>query len=59
MGNYYGAGTTSLNWHENQYDLVLRSGSNIGDKVSIVETRPKLYEVNLQSQLSAAAKGRR
>jgi D-alanyl-D-alanine carboxypeptidase/D-alanyl-D-alanine-endopeptidase (penicillin-binding protein 4) len=57
MGNYYGAGTTSLNWHENQYDLVLRSGSNIGDKVSIVETRPRLYEVNLQNQLLAAAKG--
>lgn len=57
MGNYYGSGTTSLNWHENQYDLVLRSGANIGDKVSIVETRPRLYEVNLQSEVKAAAKG--
>jgi D-alanyl-D-alanine carboxypeptidase/D-alanyl-D-alanine-endopeptidase (penicillin-binding protein 4) len=57
MGNYYGAGNTAINWHENQYDLVLKSGSNIGDKVSIVETRPKLYEVNLQSQLLSAAKG--
>jgi D-alanyl-D-alanine carboxypeptidase/D-alanyl-D-alanine-endopeptidase (penicillin-binding protein 4) len=59
MGNYYGSGTTSLNWHENQYDLVLRSGSNLGDKVSIVETRPKLYEINLQSQLTSAAKRHR
>ncbi|MES2372969.1 MAG: D-alanyl-D-alanine carboxypeptidase/D-alanyl-D-alanine-endopeptidase [Bacteroidota bacterium] len=57
MGNYYGAGNTGINWHENQYDLVLKSGANIGDKVSIVETRPKLYEVNLQSQVLAAAKG--
>lgn len=57
MGNYYGSGTTSLNWHENQYDLVLRSGANIGDKVSIAETRPRLYEVNLQSEVKAAAKG--
>ncbi|MES2332431.1 MAG: D-alanyl-D-alanine carboxypeptidase/D-alanyl-D-alanine-endopeptidase [Bacteroidota bacterium] len=57
MGNYYGAGHTAINWHENQYDLVLRSGANIGDKVSIVETRPKLYEVNLQSQVLSAAKG--
>jgi D-alanyl-D-alanine carboxypeptidase/D-alanyl-D-alanine-endopeptidase (penicillin-binding protein 4) len=57
MGNYYGAGNTALNWHENQYDLVLKSGANIGDKVSIVETRPRLYEVNLQSQLLSAAKG--
>src|SRR6478735_8083565 len=57
MGNYYGAGNTGINWHENQYDLVLKSGANIGDKVSIVETRPKLFEVNLQSQVRSAAKG--
>ncbi|MEO8172855.1 MAG: D-alanyl-D-alanine carboxypeptidase/D-alanyl-D-alanine-endopeptidase [Sediminibacterium sp.] len=57
MGNYYGAGNTAINWHENQYDLLLKSGSNIGDKVSIVETKPKLYEVNLQSQVVSAAKG--
>jgi len=57
MGNYYGAGNTALNWHENQYDLVLRSGATVGDKASIVETRPKLNEVNLQSQLLSAAKG--
>ncbi|MEO7531592.1 MAG: D-alanyl-D-alanine carboxypeptidase/D-alanyl-D-alanine-endopeptidase, partial [Sediminibacterium sp.] len=57
MGNYYGAGNSALNWHENQYDLVLKSGTHAGDKVSIVETKPKLYEVNLQSQLVSAAKG--
>jgi D-alanyl-D-alanine carboxypeptidase/D-alanyl-D-alanine-endopeptidase (penicillin-binding protein 4) len=57
MGNYYGAGSSALNWHENQYDLVLRSGNNVGDKVSIVETRPGLYGVNLQSQLLSGAKG--
>lgn len=57
MGNYYGAGVSSLNWHENQYDLVLRSGAVVGDKVSIVETRPRLYEVNLRNELTAGAKG--
>jgi D-alanyl-D-alanine carboxypeptidase/D-alanyl-D-alanine-endopeptidase (penicillin-binding protein 4) len=57
MGNYYGAGDAALNWHENQYDLVLRSDSVVGNKVSIIETRPRLYEVNLQSQLVSAAKG--
>jgi D-alanyl-D-alanine carboxypeptidase/D-alanyl-D-alanine-endopeptidase (penicillin-binding protein 4) len=46
MGNYYGAGNAALSWHENQYDLILKSGSNIGDKVSIVETKPKLYASN-------------
>lgn len=57
IGNYYGAGTSALNWHENQYDLILRSGKNIGDTVDIIETRPALAGTNLQSQLLAAAKG--
>lgn len=57
MGNYYGAGTSALNWHENQYDLVMRSGTVMGEKVSLVETKPRLYDVNLQSEVTAAAKG--
>ena len=57
IGNYYGAGTSALNWHENQYDLILRSGKNIGDTVDIIETRPALTGTNLQSQLLSAAKG--
>jgi serine-type D-Ala-D-Ala carboxypeptidase/endopeptidase (penicillin-binding protein 4) len=27
IGNYYGAGTSLLNWNENQYDIVFRSGA--------------------------------
>ncbi len=57
MGNYYGAGISALNWHENQYNLVLQSGSNEGDKVSIVETNPKLYKVNLESRVLSGRKG--
>ncbi len=57
MGNYYGAGIAALNWHENQYDLLLQSGTSVGDKVSIVETKPKLYAVNLLSQVLSGAKG--
>lgn len=57
MGNYYGAGNAALNWHENQYDLVLKSGTTIGDKVSIVETKPRLYQIKLESQVLSAAKG--
>lgn len=57
IGNYYGAGASGLNWRENQYDLVLRSGSNAGDPVEIVSTKPKLYHVNLYAEISSAAKG--
>ena len=57
IGNYYGAGSSALNWRENQYDLVLESGKIVGDKVSIVNTKPRLYGINLMSQLISANKG--
>ncbi len=57
MGNYYGAGSSALNWHENQYDLMLRSGSTIGSQVVIAGTKPRPYHIALESEVSAAAKG--
>ncbi|WP_276504671.1 D-alanyl-D-alanine carboxypeptidase/D-alanyl-D-alanine endopeptidase [Terrimonas pollutisoli] len=57
IGNYYGAGASILNWRENQYDIILKSGSNIGDAVSVVETKPALYSYSITSQASSAAKG--
>ena len=57
IGNYYGAGVSALNWRENQYDLVLQSGSNVGDKVSIVTMKPEPYGINLENRLLSAAKG--
>jgi len=56
IGNYYGAGADRINWRENQYDLVLRSGKIIGDRVEIVSTKPELINVNLKSEVLAGAK---
>lgn len=57
IGNYYGAGAASLNWRENQYDLVLRSGPGIGDAAIVVETKPQLYGIQFDSKVKGAAKG--
>jgi serine-type D-Ala-D-Ala carboxypeptidase/endopeptidase (penicillin-binding protein 4) len=57
IGNYYGAGAQGLNWNENQFDILLRSGKNIGDSVNIVRTEPYLYNYPLESKLVSAAKG--
>ncbi len=57
IGNYYGAGTAALNWRENQYDVKLMSGELVGGKVVIVKTEPRLYGINLSSQLLAASIG--
>lgn len=58
VGNYYGAGARSLNWLENQFDLILKSGNNIGDTVEIVGTKPDFVEgLNLKVLATSAGKG--
>ena len=58
IGNYYGAGASALNWRENQYDLILRSGKKIGEPVKIIATRPKfLPGIHLINELTSAEKG--
>ena len=56
IGNYYGAGSFGLNWHENQYDLHLQSTSTIGEKTKVLSTDP---EINLPfiNLVVAAKKG--
>lgn len=58
IGNYYGAGARAVNWRENQYDLFLRSGKNIGDAVDIAATKPAFITgLNLKTEAITAAKG--
>jgi D-alanyl-D-alanine carboxypeptidase/D-alanyl-D-alanine-endopeptidase (penicillin-binding protein 4) len=56
IGNYYGAGAAILNWRENQYDLFLKSGKEIGDPVQIVEISPKLHSLKINCWTTSAKK---
>ncbi|MGZ3922888.1 MAG: D-alanyl-D-alanine carboxypeptidase/D-alanyl-D-alanine endopeptidase [Flavisolibacter sp.] len=56
IGNYYGAGATGFNWRENQFDIILKSGKQLGDPVSIVKTQPTA-PVPLVSDAKSAARG--
>jgi D-alanyl-D-alanine carboxypeptidase/D-alanyl-D-alanine-endopeptidase (penicillin-binding protein 4) len=58
IGNYYGAGARAINWRENQYDLYLRSGKNIGDAVEAEGTKPTYVNgLNLKIMATSASKG--
>ncbi|MBD1395731.1 D-alanyl-D-alanine carboxypeptidase/D-alanyl-D-alanine-endopeptidase [Pontibacter sp. JH31] len=57
IANYYGAGAAKLNWRENQYDVILKSGKQVGDPVSVVRTVPSLNGYALRSELTSAAVG--
>ena len=56
IGNYYGAGASGFNWRENQYDVKLKSSDKIGTSVSVIGSFPKLFEVELISELKSAEK---
>ncbi len=56
IGNYYGAGATGVNWRENQFDIILKSGEKIGDPVSVVTTNPKSF-LPIISYAKSDAKG--
>ncbi|MBL7742873.1 MAG: D-alanyl-D-alanine carboxypeptidase/D-alanyl-D-alanine-endopeptidase [Chitinophagaceae bacterium] len=57
IGNYYGAGAGILNWRENQFDLFLKSGNEIGDRVMIAGVMPVLYSDKINCEVTSAAKG--
>ena len=60
IGNYYGAGSDCLNWRENQYDFILKSGSKTGDPVSVEfqsPGEPHLEYIGIEDDLKSAPKG--
>ncbi|MFL5786914.1 MAG: D-alanyl-D-alanine carboxypeptidase/D-alanyl-D-alanine-endopeptidase [Flavisolibacter sp.] len=57
IGNYYGAGAREINWRENQYDIVFRSGEQVGESVNIVEVKPSLHGFEFRNYVTSAGKG--
>ena len=56
MGNYYGAGTSLTNWHENQYDVSFSSKAT-GMPVSIERIVPAQQQIVFNNLVRAGAKG--
>lgn len=56
IGNYYGAGCWGLNWNENQYDMVLKPGKNVGDTTTIISTEPEA-EITTVNGITTGRKG--
>ena len=57
IGNYYGAGSWGLNWHENQYDLILNSGLSVNEPVKIAGWEPKIPLRIFLNEIRAGEKG--
>ena len=56
IGNYYGAGARGFNWHENQFDLFIRSADTVAGPTAIVKTEPPFLASNIFNQISTGEK---
>ena len=45
VGNYYGAGVSGLNFHENMYFVHFNPGTKVGDAATVSRTNPKNVEL--------------
>ena len=57
MGNYYGAGTSSLTWRENQFDVHLKPGSAAGSEVNLKEIVPAMPYLQVVNELKTGPLG--
>lgn len=57
MGNYYGAGGSSLTWRENQFDVKLKPGGSTGSNVSVNQLVPSMPYLKVVNELKTGASG--
>lgn len=57
IGNYYGAGCGSFNWHENQYDIILKPGKKIDDPVKLLSVAQANTVITTELKTAAAGTG--
>ena len=57
IGNYYGAGAGALNWRENQYELILKSGKHPGDTVKVISELPEQYNAQVFNEMISGEAG--
>jgi D-alanyl-D-alanine carboxypeptidase/D-alanyl-D-alanine-endopeptidase (penicillin-binding protein 4) len=57
MGNYYGAGPSSLTWRENQFGLVFKPSSRVGEVAELLETRPNMDYLKIVNEVKTGPAG--
>jgi D-alanyl-D-alanine carboxypeptidase/D-alanyl-D-alanine-endopeptidase (penicillin-binding protein 4) len=56
LGTYYGASATALCWHENQFDINLKTG-RVGSPIALGSTIPDMPYLSFKSELINAPAG--
>lgn len=56
MGNYYGAGPSSLTWRENQFDMYFKPG-RVGEYAELLRTEPEMSYLKIVNEVKTGAPG--
>lgn len=56
IGNYYGAGSSSLTWRENQFELRFKPGK-VGEMTVLVSSEPEMSYLNIVNEVSTGSQG--
>ncbi len=57
IGNYFGAGTSGLSGHENEYTVYFDAGPNIGSPATVVNTEPHIPGMTFINDVSTGPAG--
>jgi D-alanyl-D-alanine carboxypeptidase/D-alanyl-D-alanine-endopeptidase (penicillin-binding protein 4) len=57
IGNYYGAGCYSVNWRENQYELLLQPDTKVGFPAEIASVKPFIFDVVYDNHIRTGKAG--
>jgi D-alanyl-D-alanine carboxypeptidase/D-alanyl-D-alanine-endopeptidase (penicillin-binding protein 4) len=56
IGNYYGAGPSTLTWRENQFDLIFMPGK-VGNPAQLLRTEPDMRYLKIVNEVSTGRPG--
>ncbi len=56
MGNYYGAGPSSLTWRENQFDMHFKPG-RVGEPAELLRTYPEMSYLKIVNEVKTGEPG--
>jgi D-alanyl-D-alanine carboxypeptidase/D-alanyl-D-alanine-endopeptidase (penicillin-binding protein 4) len=56
IGNYYGAGPSTLTWRENQFDLIFKAG-RVGEPAMLLRTEPDMGYLKIVNEVTTGKAG--
>ncbi|MDF3078199.1 MAG: D-alanyl-D-alanine carboxypeptidase/D-alanyl-D-alanine-endopeptidase [Sphingobacteriaceae bacterium] len=57
VGNYYGAGPSSLSWRENQADLIFKPGAQTGSPAALAYIQPAMPQLKFVNEVKTGRAG--